>query len=547
MFTTTRLSVAFLTAVAVACFAMAQMPALPPPPGHGPAPLLYVRFEGPPGMHVTFFPGYGPGKVLPAPVTVGLRPGYVHRVQLSGLPGQPGTTISPTIEVRGSLCLSPKVRASDHPAPIRFSERDLERILSGSLTTKVVYLEHPEKALLVPGDGLLEMDYPSSTDLLEEARGFGRPMLVVRAGQRQVSAEDLARQAIAGTMLLPGDRGLTMPSVPPCLPWDGVRLYDPILGPKLPEEECLLDGGDRGRPAGLDREGRVLGLDPSDTVAEYSDSKGRRHLAISNKVCVCVPRFAVLRSELPLHGVEGVLALKDAQSIERRGQVELRQPPREALKNEQLGAIQGRMRPTIALGELGPHTLVKLEVLRAQVLDVGPGVLLGRKQLLQLEEVHRVRLAKQIEFAQELTQGVGPQAVDAVQRTSVVGRAEGLGVIRATAETRSITICCNEEPKPPEKPLCLFKWCNAQSAKIGDIVTFYLRYSNQGGQPISDVAVSDSLTGRLEYVPGSAKSDRDAVFTMQQNDAGSVILRWEIGGRLLPGESGVVSFQTRIR
>jgi len=78
-------------------------------------------------------------------------------------------------------------------------------------------------------------------------------------------------------------------------------------------------------------------------------------------------------------------------------------------------------------------------------------------------------------------------------------------------------------------------------------VTFYLKYTNHGGKPISDVALSDSLTGRLEYVPGSARSDRNAVFTIQENEAGSVILRWEVTGKLLPGQSGVVSFQAKVR
>jgi uncharacterized repeat protein (TIGR01451 family) len=536
---------AVLAFLALAGLATAQP--LPPPPTHGPAPLLYVRFEGPPGTHVTVFPGNGPGRVLPAPLTVGLRPGYVHRVQLSGLPGLAGSTISPTIEVRGSLCASPKLRAADHPAPIIFTVRDVERILSGSLVTKVVYLEHPEKAILAPGPGPLEMDYPASTHLLEEARNFGRPMLVVHAGQRQVTAEELARSAVAGTALLPGDRALLPPPVPPCLPWGGVKLYDPVLGPKLPEEECLIDGGDRGRPAGLDGQGRVLGLDPSDTVAEYSDSSGRRHLAISNKVCVCVPRYAVLRSELPLEGVDSVVVLGDAQAVKQRVQLDLRLPHLETTQAKQLNAIKGRMRPSATIADVGLDTLVKLQVLRAEHLDIGPAVFLGTKRMVLLEEIQRVKLAKQIKFALELSKSVGLQEVQASQGTVVVARAEGLGLVRATAETREITICCSEEPKPPEKPLCLFKWCNAHAAKLGDVVTFYLRYSNQGGRPITDVAVSDSLTGRLEYVPGTAKSDRDAVFTLQQNDAGSVILRWEIGGKLLPGESGVVSFKVRIR
>ncbi len=61
------------------------------------------------------------------------------------------------------------------------------------------------------------------------------------------------------------------------------------------------------------------------------------------------------------------------------------------------------------------------------------------------------------------------------------------------------------------------------------------------------MAVSDSLSGRLEYVPGSAQADRDAVFTTEQNEAGSMILRWEISGRLAPDESGVLRFQAKVR
>jgi uncharacterized repeat protein (TIGR01451 family) len=120
-------------------------------------------------------------------------------------------------------------------------------------------------------------------------------------------------------------------------------------------------------------------------------------------------------------------------------------------------------------------------------------------------------------------------------------------VITRLQETRDFTCLCNGQPQPPDKPLVLCKWTNVTTAQIGDIVTFYLKFSNQGGQPITDVAVSDSLTARLEYVPGSAKADRDAVFTMQQNEAGSLILRWEIQGRVLPGQGGVVSFQAKIR
>jgi uncharacterized repeat protein (TIGR01451 family) len=165
-----------------------------------------------------------------------------------------------------------------------------------------------------------------------------------------------------------------------------------------------------------------------------------------------------------------------------------------------------------------------------------------------LTEVQRVALKKQVELALKLSRPYGLQEVEQALRPAVVGRVQGVNVISTLQEVHEIScICIKPVPPPPDKPLSLCKWADRQDAKVGDVVTFFLMYRNHGGQPITDVAVSDSLTGRLEYIPGSAKSDRDAVFTLEQNEAGSVILRWEIGGRLPPQASGVVSFQARVR
>ena len=55
------------------------------------------------------------------------------------------------------------------------------------------------------------------------------------------------------------------------------------------------------------------GVEPEDTVAEYTDSHGRRHVTHSNRVCLCVPRYAVLRCETPLSRYNGVMAVSDAR------------------------------------------------------------------------------------------------------------------------------------------------------------------------------------------------------------------------------------------
>jgi uncharacterized repeat protein (TIGR01451 family) len=457
-----------------------------PPLAHGPAPLLYVRVSGIPAMQVRFYPGGPASRDFAAGVTAGLRPGYIYRIGVGNLPGHPGVTLFPSLEIRGSLEAVTKLRPADHPAPIPITEDDVNRILAGTLITKVIYLEDPERALPVatqPGEPV-EVEIRPGEDPLEGARALGRPMVILRLGSRTLTAEELASQAIANTILLPGDATLGPPAAPPFIPWACFPVYDPRYGPRPPIEECLRDGGDAGLPVGLDAQGNLQGVDPADTVARYRDSKGQLHVAISNPVCICVPRFAVLRLETNLIGYQVAVPLGATMATAAGELVQFRQPSLLAQQQEETAALKTRQKPSVTANVEGVAIAAQLET---------PAVVLA-----QLKE------------------------------QTVIG---------------SLV----KECPPPDRPLVLCKSADKQQAHIGDVVTFYLRYTNQGGQPMTDVAVVDSLTGRLEFVPGSDKSDRTAVFTTQPNEAGSVVLRWEINGRLLPGQSGVVSFQARIR
>ncbi len=542
----------FCLAVVVASLAApapAQM--VPAPPGRGASPLLFVRFLGPPGLRTTFYQGGPRGRAFDAPVVVGMRPGYFYRIQFSNLPRHPGVSIFPTVEVRGSLCLPPRLNAASFPAPVVLTDEDIESVLAGNMVSKVVYLEHPERAVpaLVPPDLPIEGVLPPGRDLLDAARDNGRPVLIIRMGGRLlVSDDELAHSSVPGTILYPGEKVMSPAAKPPNLLWDCRPFVDPRLGPKPSEEECLHDGGDHGIRAGFDAEGRLAGVEPEDTIAEYTDSHGRKHVTHSNTVCVCVPRYAVLRCEIPLSNYNGVAMLSDTRRVQFHERLDMLTPPLLTRKYEQLLGARGRERASVNEAITVPGGLVRLEVLQAVDVPLGPIALLGTKAVFALTEVERVRLAKQLEFTRQLSSRVNVEVAAGVIGTSVVGRIEaGPQVVEAEVETRDLTVCCNEAPCPPDKPLVLIKCADRHAANIGDVVTFLLKYSNLGGRPITDVAVTDSLTTRLEYVPGSAQSDRPAVFTTQPNEAGSVILRWEISGRLMPGTSGVVRFQARIR
>ena len=46
---------------------------------------------------------------------------------------------------------------------------------------------------------------------------------------------------------------------------------------------------------------------------------------------------------------------------------------------------------------------------------------------------------------------------------------------------------------------------------------------------------------------GSAETDRPGNFTTATNEAGSVVVRWDLPGTLLPGQAGMVRFKAKVR
>jgi uncharacterized repeat protein (TIGR01451 family) len=262
-----------------------------------------------------------------------------------------------------------------------------------------------------------------------------------------------------------------------------------------------------------------------------------------------VPRFGVLRVEAPVLAHDTVVGVTDTRRVQGGQLVRVEVPSLQSNQFERLQAMRIRTRPSVNVGTEGVVRLDRVEVLDAQALALGPLVYLGTKAALVLTEIERVELRKQVELARELSTNVATQEAVGAVGTAVVGRiAAGPQIVTGEVTTRDLTVCCEDAvPCPPDKPLLLVKCADRTSAQPGDVVTFFLRYSNHGGQPITEVAVSDSLSPRLEYVPGTAQSDRPAVFTTEMNEAGSLILRWEISGTLQPGQSGALRFQARVR
>jgi uncharacterized repeat protein (TIGR01451 family) len=473
----------------------AQFTAPPPapaaPPAHAAAvrmpPLLYLRLAGPKGMKVTLYRD-GAAATFEAPCVIGVRPGYRYRFAISDVPGFRGATFYPTLDVHGSLWLVHQLRNADFPATILFGADDFAGVEGGAFIRKAVVLERPDAAVPIASrpDEPVELTAPGHRDLVQEATRHGAPLAVLYLGQRKFTPEEIAATTVPGTLLLPGETSLGPPRLPPILPWGCHPVHDPRTGPPhLGEWNTLYDGGDTRIRAGYNRLGQLSGVEPTDTVAEYTDPVGQRRIVPSNRVALCVPRFILLRTEHNVEGAIAWLAPGSTQSIKQGLQVTGRLGLVERKQPVQLEATLGRMKPSGVINELG---------------------------------------------------------------TAVTGRINNLEVVATLAAIETLDGSC---PPPmhsaPRRPLRIIKWPDRTGANVGDVVTFYLRYTNLGGEPITDVVVSDSLTTRFDYVLGSQQTDRAGNFTTQPNEAGSTMLRWEFPGALAPGASGTISFQVRIR
>ncbi len=490
----TRAGVAGFAGMQLTPAPRAAMPPLSamPQPGMGlpvPAPLVAAKFLTPKGVRVTAYPGSSFSHIYDAPVVMGLRPGYAYRFALTNLPFNPGKSIYPEVELRGTLVPRVGMNYMNYPIPLTFSEDDIERVLRGAVITKVIYLEDPDKALPaeVGRDAPVEMPDSSERVAIKAALAGGRLMAIVRVGNRKPTPEQLRPLAVKGTILLPGEKRLKSPEAPPTLPVVLCPMWDPILGPKGPKEECFTDGGDNGDPLGITSDGRLRGLNPTDVGVEFTTG-GKRKVATSNVVCICSPRFMVRRAEMVPGGVERPQVV--AANIGAVGPGFLHER-RTAMLNIAL------TRPSGVLGAVRPS---------AYVGKVGVGFYLGSR------------------------------------RPQVVGQIDGVKVTAALVEPEQLTAY------PTLCPLTVTKSVDPPGPKEpGEVVTITIRYANTGAKEISDVVVSDSLSARLEYVPGSAVSDRASNFTVVENEVGSAVVRWELPGTILPGQAGVVKFKAKVR
>ncbi len=333
-----------------------------------------------------------------------------------------------------------------------------------------------------------------------------------------------------GQTFLSGANPAGPPDAQGPVPW-----APPGISQPWPQDEYLADGGDSGVPAGVARDGQVRGLEVQDTIAHYDTLDGRTLVEPSNRVWLYSPRFRAVRQVVSLRQDDQVEASSGVYRPERlatHGEIQT------TLKNKQ--NLQ-------AARQVGQKSLTTF---RTRQWDGTMSTAIGPRgfqdAFLPYENLTVIRTgefqtAEKGWLARGVTAAVAWSNIQAVQ-IILDNKAASAVVQNEKAET----IFSVEEP-PAQPRLRVIKVASTPFAEPGDTVDFTIRFDNVGNQPIGNVTILDNLTTRLDYVPQSAQSSVPAGFSTQANEAGSLVLRWEITDPLQPGKGGILRFRCRVR
>jgi uncharacterized repeat protein (TIGR01451 family) len=312
-------------------------------------------------------------------------------------------------------------------------------------------------------------------------------------------------------------------------PWSPDGLEQP-----WPADEYLRDGGDRHMPTGVNRNWQVKGLEMEDAVAHYDTLSGKRVVEPSNEVYIYAPRFGAVRQvvgvasneqKVATHGVTEDVALDKPTHTQLFGSTAATIQPNDQISARPTHAFvtkQGDGALSTAIGPRGFQDAFKpyenIAVLRT-------GQYVGSEAM---------RLAKSAQAAVSWNETQTVQAIVNLQGPMTAVQDEKVeSVYRVEFEGKTA--------------LRLIKVASTAFANPGDEVWFTLRFDNLGNEPLGNVTILDSLSTRLEYVEGSAQCSREASFTTEANEGGSVVVRCELKDPLEPDQGGLIRFRCRVR
>jgi uncharacterized repeat protein (TIGR01451 family) len=313
-------------------------------------------------------------------------------------------------------------------------------------------------------------------------------------------------------------------------PWSPPGIRQP-----WPQDEYLCDGGDQGKPVGINAKKEILGLKMEDTVAHFDTLDGRTVVEPSNEVCLYSPRFGAVRQVVSLRADEERQQLGGVHNPQKLDIPTTLQVPAGAKQNLQAGD-QIAARPPVAMRS-----------------KQGDGVMSGavgprgfQNAFKAYENLALIRLGMFEESEMPLLARGANAAIawSHVQAVEVILDKKG-AMAEVKYDPAAAVYTVDTPPGNPRLRLC--KLASTASAKPGEEVDFTIRFDNVGDEPIGNVTILDSLSTRLEYIPNSAQCNVEAKFSTRLNEGESAVVRCEVAKPLDPGQGGILRFRCRVR
>lgn len=309
----------------------------------------------------------------------------------------------------------------------------------------------------------------------------------------------------------------------------------PSNGGQWPQDEFIADGGMGPKGVKVHDDFSVSGLEPENTIVHFDTIDGKVGVEASNRVEIYAPKFRAVRQVIyagineniqkPI-GYDGTqLAINQQRNVSEMqskqhlayGENLATKPGEQFIGKVAAGESSNRRQMMIADNAFKAYE--NLRIIKTGVMDRSEAGVLAES----------IRRAASWGFTSN------PQVAIDYKRVMAVVKDEGPGIVYQLDKDTN-------NPK-----VRIVKIASVEDARPGDHIEFTIRFDNIGDEPVGNVTILDSLTGRLEYAEGSAQCSKKGAFMTEPNKAGSLVLRWEIDDPLEPGEGGIIRFECIVR
>ncbi len=298
-------------------------------------------------------------------------------------------------------------------------------------------------------------------------------------------------------------------------------------------QEYIYDGGDQSPVVRIRNDYSLVGLGPEDTVVQFTTEDGREFAETGCRTAIYAPRFASIRRITSYQRSEGVLAARAALRDQPLVHMHAPVPPTQ-VKERQVAVRDSNVNVIEAFRERNRGVPVQQ--------NQGPKGWTNAFRPYEDLQIIRTGVAERDERIELIKYATNAIAWSTVDELMVFVDNKQTSIVESEDHPQELL---TYELGGARIRLC--KVASQQSANVGEVVDFTIRFDNIAEQTLSDLVIHDSLPPRLEYVEDSQQSSIAASFSTEPNEVGSKVLKWKLEKPLKTGEGGIVRFQCRVR